>query len=134
MEEVFVRFPNVGQKIFKKINDQNLVKCQKISKIWQNFIENDSLLWKRRIHKFTKNQVEFKNDWNLATKNVSIDIVKKLAINIDDFLKLFPKKLQYQHSPLHILAYLGRTSLFKILFEKTRVINPATHGWLKHER
>ena len=106
MEEVFVRFPNVGQKIFKKINDQNLVKCQKISKIWQNFIENDSLLWKRRIHKFTKNQVEFKNDWNLATKNVSIDIVKKLAINIDDFLKLFPKKLEYQHFIGHTIELL----------------------------
>ena len=46
MDEVLIRFPVVGQKVFKQLDDKDIAKCQKVGKIWYNFLDNDSLLYR----------------------------------------------------------------------------------------
>ena len=82
MEEILIRFPVVGQKIFKQLDEKNLVQMKKVCKVWHTFLNNDSVFWRRRIQKFAKNQVEFTKDWKLVTENVSINILKELALKI----------------------------------------------------
>ena len=61
MDEVFVRFPILGQKVFKQLDEESLSKCKFIDQWWQNFmdnekghIENRTVLLKRKIKNFIR--------------------------------------------------------------------------------
>ena len=45
MEEQFVRFPYISEQIFDQLDDQNLVKCRRISKSWCNYLDNQKVLY-----------------------------------------------------------------------------------------
>ena len=72
MDQILIRFPVVGQYIFKQLDDKSLGNCRGVNKIWGNFLDHDSLLWRRRIQKYDKNQTEFQDAWNLITTKVPI--------------------------------------------------------------
>ena len=38
MEEVLLRFPHIGEKIFEELDYQSLIDCQKISSSWKSFL------------------------------------------------------------------------------------------------
>ena len=38
IEDVFLRFPHIGEQILEKLEDDSLSKCQKVSKPWKDFI------------------------------------------------------------------------------------------------
>ena len=122
MERILIRFPVVGQTMFKYLDDKNLAKCREVSKFWQSFLDNNSLLWKRKIQRLTLNHNKFKHFWKLGTEKVSIDTLKKLAIVVEEFFTLNPYEKHV--SPHHVVAKQGTVSLFKIIFERTLVINP----------
>ena len=124
MDKILIRFPFVGQDIFKKVDDKTLANCKNVSKVWNNFLDNGSILWKRRIWKFTQNQVEFNNHWELATNKVPIDMLKNLAIAVEEYFTLYPKELDDQIPPLQIAGTLGIISLCDHIIERTGVINP----------
>ena len=125
MDKILIRFPFVGQDIFKKVDDKTLANCKNVSKVWNNFLDNGSFLWKRRIWKFTQNQVEFNNHWELVTNKVPIDMLKNLAIAVEEYFTLYPKELDDQFSPLRIAGSMGIISLCDHIIERTGVINPA---------
>ena len=114
MDEILIRFPVVGQTIFKQLDDKNLAKSREVSKVGHDFLDNDSLLWRRRIQKYFKNQTEFSKDWKLVTNKTPIDILKKLAITVENFFSFnAAEELECQHSPLNIVAKQGMISLCK---------------------
>jgi len=41
MEEILLRFPLIGENIFKKLSNKNLIKCKKVGKTWERFIINE---------------------------------------------------------------------------------------------
>ena len=43
MEEVYLRFPHLGQQIFEQLDSENIVKCLKVNKPWKTFIENQPI-------------------------------------------------------------------------------------------
>ena len=53
MEEVILRFPLLGRKIFEKLNNQCLVKCRIIGKTWKSFIDNEKFLTFAMIKKMS---------------------------------------------------------------------------------
>ena len=111
MDKILIRFPVVGQEIFKKLDSKSLAKCRKVGKIWQTFLDNDSTLWRRRIQKYAKNQIEFCKAWKLVSRNVSVKVRKKLALALEKFYAFLPKRQKKQHSPLHIMAHRGSFSV-----------------------
>ena len=46
MDKVLIRFPVVGQKIFKQLDDKDIAKSKKVGKIWYDFLANGSLLYR----------------------------------------------------------------------------------------
>ena len=119
-----IRFPFVGQEIFEKLDPKSFAKCREVSKIWRIFLDNGSTLWRKRIQKYAKTQVEFSKNWKLVTEKVPIDILKKLAIAVEQFFTQSPKMVEFQFSPLHIVADRGIVSLCKYVIERTREVNP----------
>ena len=124
MEEILIRFPVIGQKIFKQLDNNNFVKCREVGKIWYNFLDNDRLLWKRKIQNYAKNQVEFDKYWKFVTKNASVDILKKLAIASEEFSKAYPEELEKgKVSPLDVVASQGSIVLYKGIAEKMKCVD-----------
>ena len=122
MEEVLTRFPTIGQEIFKLLDDKSLAKSRETSKIWCLFLDNDSLLWQRRILKFSKYQIEFNEAWKMVTSNVSVKFLKKLALALEKYYKTYPLELQHEVSPLHLSAMCGNVDLIKQIFKRISVL------------
>ena len=45
MEDMLWKFPHVGEGIFKRLSNKNMVKCKKVCRNWEYFITN------KRFHK-----------------------------------------------------------------------------------
>ena len=87
MDKILIRFSDVAQDIFKQLDNENLAKCREVNKVWCKFIENGSLLWRRRIQKFNKNQIEFQDAWKLVTNKASFEKLREIALTVEEFYK-----------------------------------------------
>ena len=124
MEEFLLRFPGLGEKIFDQLDNQNLTKCKEVSRSQRQFLEENKVLWKRMIEKYSANNVDFKDSWKLVTEKVPTQIVKELALAVEKFYSFCPHRLESQHSPHHIAADHGSLSLYKFIAQKTNVVHP----------
>ena len=54
MEEVLLRFPQIGEKIFEFLDEKSLESCRKVCKPWKNFIEspNQKFRWIKIIKNY----------------------------------------------------------------------------------
>ena len=53
MEEVLLRFHQIGKKIFEELDNQSLTKCQEVNETWRLFIEGKKTLPFRIIKSLT---------------------------------------------------------------------------------
>ena len=125
MEDFLERFPQVGEEIFKQLDNQSLAKCKEVSRSQFKFLEENKVLWRRMIEKYSANNLEFKNAWKLVVERVPVQNVKELAIAVEQFYSFGPRRIAHQHSPHRIAADRGSLSLYKFIFERTRLLNPA---------
>ena len=49
MEEILLRFPHIGEKIFDLMDDISFASCRKVCQTWKSFIENQKSFWTRII-------------------------------------------------------------------------------------
>ena len=51
MEDVLLRFPQIGEEIFDSLDEESLENCKKVCRIWKNFIEdpNQKFKWIQAI-------------------------------------------------------------------------------------
>ena len=124
MENILSRFPVIGQEIFKQVDNPNLTKCKEVCHSWGYFLNNETLVWLRMLQKYNKNHVEFQEDWKKVTTKVPCEILKRLAIATEQFYTFCSKRLQFQHSPMHIVSERGILSLCKFIADKNVIINP----------
>ena len=54
IDELLTRFPQVGQKIFEKLDYQSLMNSKQVSKLWYNFLDGQKLLWIETLKKIVK--------------------------------------------------------------------------------
>ena len=94
MDQILIRFPVVCRDIFKHLDEESLVKCKRVEKNWHKFLENNSLLWRRRIQKYSKYLARFSKQWKMVTNKVSINNLKKIAFAVEKFFKSYPKKVK----------------------------------------
>ena len=52
MEEVFLRFPHLGESIFQNLDNENLSKCLEVGRSWKSFIDFAYLMWIRIKKKY----------------------------------------------------------------------------------
>ena len=132
IESILFRFPVIGQEIFKQLDNQNLTKCKEICHSWGYFLNDEPLVWLRMLQKYDKNHVEFQEDWKKVITKVPCETLKSLAIATEQFYTFCSKRLEFQHSPMHIVSERGILSICKFIAEKNVVINPRIkpdQGW-----
>ena len=53
MEEILVRFHQIGKKIFEELDNQSLTKCREVNKSWRGFIDGEKTVPFRIIKSLT---------------------------------------------------------------------------------
>ena len=53
MEEVLLRFHQIGKKIFEELDNQSLTKCREINKSWRGFIDSEKTVPFRIVKSLT---------------------------------------------------------------------------------
>ena len=104
-----------------------------ISSFWCSFIEDSKNIWRRRIQKFNENHVEFYQHWKSVLKNIPRDRMKELALAVEQFYASIIRRLNFNHSPLHITSECGFFSLHKFVTEKILAVAPIPGKFENHE-
>ena len=124
METFIIRFPTVTQSILQELDNQNLTKCREVCLNFHKFLNQDKVLWMKMIQKFSENYGNHQKSWNLVMKQVAVDILKKLALCVESFLKQAPFGLpKFSISPLHVAVYSGNFAICEYVVDKTRNSN-----------
>ena len=51
MEELLLRFPHIGIKIFEELDNQNVTLCRTVTTSWKSFIDGEKAFWIRKIQR-----------------------------------------------------------------------------------
>ena len=51
IEEIFWRFPHLGQNILEELDNKSLVNCREVNKWWQDFVDGQRTSYVRNIEK-----------------------------------------------------------------------------------
>ena len=137
MEEVILRFPYLGEKIFDSLSNKNLQKSKKVARSWQRFVNNQKFPWIRIIINYleisNKNIIYAANSKLLKNvfKTTRLDVIRKFAENIHKEYKDFPK-IQKNQTLMHFITNYPnafeneqeRFELFKKVLREEKQKNP----------
>ena len=124
VEDLISRFPPVAQNIFNNLNVEDLKKCREVSKSFYVSLENSRLYWEKILKKFDQNQIDYKEAWESVVENNPKEKIKELATAVARFYTFRPKRLKFQHAPLHIVGERGNIALYRYISQKTGLVNP----------
>ena len=139
MEEVLLRFPHIGEKIFESLDEKSLESCRKVCKPWKNFIEdpNQKFKWIRIIKncekKITlKNWISSPYTWsNLRIQNLrkfansllSEEIKAKMEeMFLEKYLELkieLNAKSDFGRTAFHLACEKGNSKLAEMMMKKS---------------
>ena len=122
MEEILKRFPQIGEKIFLQLNDDDLQNCRRINKSWKNFIDNPSqkqvcIRIIQGYEKYTHLQkyISTHGDWNTMKCEELGGLIKEIKriknkyrmelIFLDKYVKIGTKLSAYDERGLGILHW-----------------------------
>ena len=105
MNNLLKKMPNLGLKVFRELNNQSLLECQKVNKLWKTFIESQKFYWIRIIQTCDKYKQEVysfssKNFLNKILQKSNYLAVKQMAIeaqngNLEQSIAIFFTKAYF---------------------------------------
>ena len=135
MEDITLRFSHLSEKIFKSLDNKNLVKCMEVSRMWCSHLKVQKFVQIRTVKAIVRQFDDVEETWNDVFMNNSTEIIIELQLAVQEFYKEFehnPELLNSSHglSPIHIAAGVSNINLMKWLQEKTTDKYPKNQdGW-----
>ena len=123
METLCYRFPGIASMIFKGLDAQSLIKSMEANREFDNFLSNDRIYWIRVLAYYKTNFMQFKESWRKSLHQVPVVKIKELAIAAHNFFKYRQSRVNFQWSPLHIVANIGSLEYYKFISRKCGCIN-----------
>ena len=139
MEDILLRFPHIGEDIFKELGGRNFCKSMKVSRSWNYFIRNERVLQRAykdykaykniiqvKIQALTKEigryerLVQKKTPFHLAAKRGYMVVCQDIVEYADD---KNPEDWD-GHTPLHEAAKNGHFSICQLILENVDDKNP----------
>ena len=121
MESIFSKIPDLGEKIFKELDNQSLVKCKEVQRSWYNFMKEEKVLWFRMIQNYLGDQNDFLTAWKKVLKQVPVDFVTQVAIATQKFNARH--RMHSQNNPIHVAASDCSVDLYKQMMVKLADMN-----------
>ena len=103
------------------LDDQSLTRSKEASRGIAESLEDERFYWIRIIKKYTGNFEGFEESWKEVIHRTPLDIVKQLALAVEEFFKSYTDK---KVAPLHIVAEKGTFQLFQYVITKAKDKNP----------
>ena len=88
MDVIQRRFPNLAVNILNSLDDQSLLKYKESDRDNCEFISQERFYWIRILKKYSGNFKGFEESWNQVINKTSIDVVKQLAIGIQQCIEV----------------------------------------------
>ena len=125
MEELFLRFPHVGESVCKFLDDESLMELKEVSRISKSSIENQRHSWVRIIHESNCGYLGdgFPESWISILTKSPIEIVKQIGIEFNQLEECVDIEA-FQLRPLDFAAVSGNLSLFQMIYNKMLEKNP----------
>ena len=98
MENIFSKIPDLGEKIFKELDNQSLVKCKEVQRSWYNFINEEKVLWFRIIQNYIRKDNEFLQAWRKVLTKAPVDFVTQVALATEQFYAELATQQKYAKS------------------------------------
>ena len=121
MEGIFSKIPGLGEKIFKKLDKQSLVKCKEVQRSWYKFMQKEKVLWFRMIQNYLGDHNDFLTAWRTVLKQVPVDFVMQVAIATQKFNARH--RMHSQNNPIHVAASDCSVDLYKQMVVKLADVN-----------
>ena len=155
MEEVLLRFPHLGQKIFDQLDQESLKNCTEVNPSWRKYIVDEKIHFKTLIRSYTNcsnanlKQVlqtisleTLANDVFLVYNVISDYISCSVGVSIDrnpyrltvtyfkaevtdDYIGSDDERL---FTPLHSAATIGHLPICKLIIEFAQNKNPLSRN------
>ena len=127
MEEVFLRFPHLGEKILLSLDYQSLIKCRMVARYWRESMEVENSKYIRLIKHYTDCSDELLKNV-LKKSGAAVVMVSVLR----EIFGLFPRRTKQRHqfltkwcnTPLHEAAKKGHSAAYELIMEIVKDKNP----------
>ena len=130
MEEVLLRFPHLGGRIFKILSNNGLIQCKMVTKTWYHFITNEKF-YKQRVH-YENLQKDVDAFGNTPLHNAAKDGDSKNCKLIIDHVENKNPANDNGWTPLHYAAENGHLDIYRVIIENVEDKNPDDiNGWTK---
>ena len=121
MESIFLKIPDLGEKILKELDNQSLVKSKEVRRSWYKFINEEKGLWIRIIQKCTSDVDIYSKAWrNVLTKS-PVEFVIHLVLATKQYHAKYEIRVQY--SPISVAASYGSLDFYKQTLVKLAGMN-----------
>ena len=130
MEKIFLRFPHLSEAIFDNMDNQSLFICINVSRIWLEYLKNQKFIYIRSMSNFVKDNIypfdnkEVEKSWDRIIKKCNFETIVELKGALNQHLKSEDSWIYYDLSPLHIVAHVGDTLLYRKIMGFSEDINP----------
>ena len=101
MENLCIRFPVASEMVLKNLDDPSLKRGKLAGRGMAEFLENEKFYWIRIIKKYIAYFEGHEESWREVVNKTPLDIIKQLAIAVQQFFK---NHLFKELAPLHIAA------------------------------
>ena len=115
----FFKCSKLAEEIFKQLNNQDLIRCSQINRVW--YETSERLQWTRKIQKFSKQNFVHETTWRLILVQIPKEYLKILASACEKDVEAIE---QLQCSPLHTAACCENSDLFNCILTKFDNRNP----------
>jgi hypothetical protein len=88
IENFFVRFPAISKEILNHLDDQSLTKFKEASRQLFPIIDKQRTFWIRSLMNYNENFERFLDSWKKVINKTPTEIIKELAISMNQFYKL----------------------------------------------
>ena len=116
MDELFIRFPHIGQEIFNELDNKDLAKCRAISQSWRKFIDEEKISWNRILSKYSLRNGQ--SHLHIAALTGQYDVYLKLA----EIQRDKNPRDEKEKTPLHFAAERGHFSICEWIISKVEII------------
>ena len=123
MDIVHKRFPHLTKNILKHLDIQSLNRSKEANRDMAKCLNNEKFYWIRIIEIYKENFEGFEEAWREILYKIPLDMVKQLAIAVQQFFKHHTSK-EFRVAPLHITADKGSLELCQYAFSKATDKNP----------
>ena len=130
MEEVILRFPLLGEKIFKILSNKSIIQSKMVSRSWNLFITNEKFYKQLIIYENLQKDLD-ENGYtplHLAAENGNLEKCKLIVEHVEN--KNPRTNMDMGWTPLHLAVRNGHFDVCKLIIERVKDKNPAIKdGW-----